>query len=126
MLSEFVVSAFILSNARLIKAMDVNMISESNILDISQKKDGTYSKMPMATEKQFIELRKHVRKTLVDIGKEILKGNIKNVPIKRKKWTACDYCEYKSICRFDRKLGNEFNYINDLKEDEVFKLICND
>jgi ATP-dependent helicase/nuclease subunit B len=116
----------ILANARLIKAMDTNMDSESSLINLSQKKDGTYGKMPVATEKQFSDLKIHIRKTLKDIGNEIMKGNIKNLPIKKKNFTSCDYCEYKTICRFDRKLGNEFNLISELKEEEVFKRISID
>ena len=112
----------ILSDARLIKAMDTNMTNESSVLDLSVKKDGTFtSKVPVATKEQFTELRNHMKKILKQMGDEILNGNIKNEPVKKKSKSACEFCDYKLICRFDKELGNKFKIINDLKNDQVFE-----
>ena len=112
----------ILSDARLIKAMDTNMTNESSVLDLSVKKDGTFtSKVPVATKEQFTELRNHMKKILKQMGDEILSGNIKNEPVKKKSKSACEFCDYKLICRFDKELGNKFKIINDLKNDQVFE-----
>ena len=35
----------------------------------------------------------------------------------------CKYCEYKTICQFDRKLGNQFKMLEELKDEEVWKRI---
>ncbi|MBQ9314363.1 MAG: PD-(D/E)XK nuclease family protein [Clostridia bacterium] len=114
----------ILSDARLLKAMDSNMIKESSVLDLSIKKDGSYtSKVPVASKEQFDNLMKHMKKILKKIGDEILSGNIKNEPIKKKNQTPCEYCDYKLICRFDKDLGNQFRVINELKNEEVLKKI---
>lgn len=115
----------ILSDSRLIKAMDSKMEKESSVLELSVKKDGNYtSKVPMATSSQFIDLRKHMRKILKQMGDEILAGNIKNEPAKKRSKSACEYCDYKLICRFDKELGNKFKLINDLKNDQVFEQIA--
>lgn len=113
----------ILSNARLVKAMDNTMMKESNVLNLSMKNDGTYTKMPTATEEQLDKLRHHIRSVLKQIGEEMINGNIKNEPIKRKNSTGCDYCEYKTICQFDRKLGNQFKMLEELKDEEVWNRI---
>ncbi len=114
----------ILSDARLLKAMDSNMTNESSVLELSIKKDGTYtSKVPAATKEQFDDLRKHMRKILKQMGDEILSGNVKNEPIKNKSKTPCEYCQYKLICRFDKELGNKFRIVNELKNEEVFSRI---
>lgn len=115
----------ILSDARLIKAMDSKMEKESSVLDLGKKKDGGYTaKVPMATSAQFTDLRKHMKKILKQMGEEILSGNIKNEPAKKRGKSACEYCDYKLICRFDKELGNKFKLINDLKNDEVFEQIA--
>lgn len=117
----------ILSDVRLLKAMDSNMTTESSVLDLSIKKDGTYTaKVPAATKEQFDDLRNHMKVVLKEIGNEILSGNIKNEPIKKKAKTPCEFCDYKLICRFDKELGNKFRIINDLKNDEVFCKIANE
>lgn len=117
-------NGLVLANARLIEAMDGDMTTESNIINLKVKKDGSYTNMPTVTGEEFENLRGHIRKTLADIGNEIMSGNIKNEPLKRKGVaTACDYCEYKLICQFDKDLGNKFKYINELKDNEVLEKI---
>lgn len=114
----------ILSDTRLLKAMDSNMTKESSVLDLAIKKDGTYtSKVPAATKEQFRDLRNHMRKILKQMGDEILSGNIKNEPIKKKSKSPCEFCDYKLICRFDKELGNKFRIIDELKNEQVFNQI---
>ena len=80
--------------------------------------------MPTVTSEDFEQLRGHIRKTLADIGNEIMSGNIKNEPLKRKGVaTPCEYCEYKLICQFDKDLGNQYHYINELKDNELLEKI---
>ena len=62
-----------------------------------------------------------MKKILKQMGDEILNGNIKNEPVKKKSKSACEFCDYKLICRFDKELGNKFKIINDLKNDQVFE-----
>lgn len=98
----------ILSDVKLLKAMG---------------EDSCSSKAPTASKEQFGDLIKHMKNILKKIGNEILSGNIQNEPIKKKGQTACDYCDYKLICQFDKELGNKYRIINDLKNDEVFRKI---
>lgn len=111
----------ILSDERVVRAMDLEMATESKTLQLSQKKDGTYVKMPVATKEQIEDLRNHIRRILKNIGDEILNGNVRNEPIKNKKKSPCSYCEYKTICQFDKQLGNKFKIINELKDEEVWE-----
>ena len=99
------------------------MIKKSNVISLSEKSNGTYSGMPVATEEQLEKLRHHIKVVLKQIGEEMISGNVSNEPIKRKKSTGCDYCEYKMICQFDKKLGNEFKVLTELKDEEVWNKI---
>ncbi len=45
------------------------------------------------------------------LAKEILDGNIDKNPYRQGNKNACEYCDYKSVCRFDSKLGkNTYRY----------------
>lgn len=114
-------NGIILSDVKLVKAMDTNIGTESNNINLSVKKDGTFSKMPVATEDELKKLCKHTKYLLKQFAEEILNGNLKNEPIKNKGKTPCTYCDYKTICNFDKELGNRFKYINELKNEEVFE-----
>lgn len=116
-------NGLILADARLVKAMDTNMSNESSNLNLSIKKDGSYSKMPTATKEEIKKLCNHTRNILKKFAEEILNGNIKNEPIRNKGKSPCSYCDYKSICNFDRELGNSFKYISELKNEEVYEQI---
>lgn len=113
----------VIANARLIKAIDKNMDKESSVINLGLKKDGTYKNMPAITEEEFTSLRKHIKSILKQLGNEINEGNIRNEPLKKKQKTACDYCEYVSVCQFSKELGNKYRIIEDLKDDEVLEKI---
>ncbi len=124
-------NGLIVSNARLIEAMDNDFnieksgISfESSIINLKKSKDDKYSKMPVVSEEDFSNLRKQLKTTLKEIGKEIISGNIKNEPLYRNGATSpCSYCEYKNACLFDKNLGNKPRRINELNDEEVLKRI---
>jgi ATP-dependent helicase/nuclease subunit B len=114
-------NGMIVANTRLIKAMDTEMIEESQNLNLKIKGEKTTGKTYVPSEEEFEKLRFHVRKTLREICEEIVKGNIKNQPTKCGGKTPCAYCDYKVICRFDRNLGNEFKYLKEMKKEEVWE-----
>ena len=83
---------------------------------ISEKSSST------ATKEQFEMLQKYIIKTIKTISKEILSGKIDMKPYYKNKKTPCEYCEYKSICQFDRnKFCNDYRYISELKKEEIWE-----
>ena len=58
---------------------------------------------------------------LKEICEEIQQGNIQNKPVRNKGKSPCEYCDYKTVCRFDRNLGNEYRYLKELKKEEVWE-----
>ena len=73
-----------------------------------------------STEEDFKNLQKEVRKITKKISREILKGKIDIKPFKSGKTTACTYCNYKSICRFNTNIkGNEYMKISNKKKNEI-------
>jgi len=66
----------------------------------------------------------HVENLIKEIGKEILKGNVKIEPCKRGKQISCEYCDYQSICQFDTLLeDNRYRNIKKMETEEVLKKI---
>ena len=114
-------NGMIVANTRLIKAMDTEMTSESNNLNLKISKEKYTGKTYVPTEEEFEKLRFHVRKTLRSLCEEILSGKIKNQPVKCKGKTPCTYCDYKVICQFDKKLGNDFKTLHEMKKEEIWE-----
>ena len=75
-------------------------------------------------EEEFKILQEYIYKTLEDISKEILSGNIDLKPYYKKGKTPCKYCEYKGVCGFNsRQNNNNYNYIDEKSKDEIlFKM----
>ncbi|MCR5608096.1 MAG: PD-(D/E)XK nuclease family protein, partial [Lachnospiraceae bacterium] len=73
----------------------------------------------------FEALRNKAREIMADKTEQMYDGNIKANPYKYKGKTPCDYCKFRSICKFDVKLeGNNYKRLTeksmeDIKDNEV-------
>ena len=124
---NFRMQGLIVADVDIIKMMDTKLdVGNSDIVPISLKSDGTISNRGSSTitKEQFDDLQKQVNKTIKQISREILKGNIDIKPYKYNKTTGCDYCKYKTICMFDTSLkNNEYNYIKQETKEEILEKI---
>ena len=118
---HFRMNGLVLAEMNVINMMDNNLKDgeKSTTIPVKLKKDGSMDKTSkVVSRKEFEILQKYVKKTLGDISKEILDGNIDikpyyNVKNKRK---PCEYCVYGSICNFKKGFyGNDYNYIESRK-----------
>ena len=75
-------------------------------------------------EKKCERLQKYTKHIIKEISKDIFSGDINIQPFYMNKKTPCEYCSYKTICNFDRKLeGNDYRYIKNLSKDYVLEEI---
>lgn len=67
-------------------------------------------------------LRDNIFKSLEDniksTGKRILESDFVVYPLSDKKYTACEYCPYNSLCGFDRQ-SRGYRYLTEVKDDEI-------
>lgn len=124
---HFRMNGLVLAEMNVISMMDNNLKDgeKSTTIPVKLKKDGSMDKTSkVVSRKEFEILQKYVKKTLGDISKEILDGNIDikpyyNVKNKRK---PCEYCAYGSICNFKKGFyGNDYNYIDNLEKDYILE-----
>ena len=76
----------------------------SDVLPIRKNKEGELSgtgEGNLLTEDEFETLRKEVGKKVTELCKSLAEGEIQLHPMKTKNTSACAYCSYKGICRFD-------------------------
>ena len=124
---HFRMNGLVLAEMNVINMMDNKLKDgeKSTTIPVKLKKDGSMDKTSkVVSRKEFEVLQKYVRKTMGDISKEILDGNIDikpyyNVKNKRK---PCEYCVYGSICNFKKGFyGNDYNYIDNLEKDYIIE-----
>lgn len=85
---------------------------KSDIISVETNKEGELAKRSqVASQKQMNSLVNYVNQKLVTDGKKILEGDTTLNPYRMANRTACDYCEYRSICGFDRHVPG-YNYRN--------------
>lgn len=103
----------------------INGSTKSDIIPVETNKEGRPNKRSnTANRKQFEAMTGYVNKKITELGKEILDGSTKINPFKLGEKTACDYCNYKSICGFDLKLpGNSFRNLKKFPKEEVWDKI---
>ncbi|SET07332.1 DNA helicase/exodeoxyribonuclease V, subunit B [Natronincola peptidivorans] len=115
----------VLKDLKIVKGMDKHIEKHSEIIPVALNKDESIGKKSsVATEEEFQDIIKHVRSLIKEIGKEILKGNVKIEPCKKGKQVSCQYCSYQSICQFDNVFDdNKYKIIKELKPEEVLEKI---
>lgn len=82
-------------------AGDFSGFSEIVPLRAGKEKITGTGKENLISEEDFEELREAVTAKAVEICRNLAEGRIDIHPMKTKDKSACTYCEYKGICRFD-------------------------
>jgi ATP-dependent helicase/nuclease subunit B len=78
---------------------------KSDIIPAETNKEGELSKRSVAAgENQMKAMVDYVNQKLSKDSKQILEGDTKLNPYRLGNKTACDYCEYRSVCGFDIRL----------------------
>lgn len=119
----------VVGDINIIKAMDKEFESKSEIIPVSLSKSGEVMESRSSTlnKEEFEKLQKQVKNTIKKIANSIFKGNIDIRPSYYKgsqNSTPCTYCEYKSICQFNPKLkNNKYKIIEKKKKEELLERI---
>lgn len=100
----------------------------SNVIPVATNKEGMLKKTSKTvTTKEFASLMDFTEKKLQKIQDEIMGGTIAVNPYRKQDAaddTACRYCAYHSICRFDTKIaGNAYRVLEKLGDSEVLYYI---
>ena len=124
---SFQMKGLIVADVKLIKMQDHTLkTGSSKIIPASLNKDGEINKSwtKGVSKDEFKILQDYIYKTIKQIAKEILSGNVDIKPYNKNGDTPCNFCPYKTICMFDTRLtGNKYNYIPKKSRDDVIKKI---
>lgn len=121
----FRMKGIVLADINVIKMMDKTLDSgTSKIIPVTLDKSGNISslKSNVITKEEFTNLQKQMKRLIKQISSEILSGKIEIKPVydvKQKK-SACEYCQYKTICAFNSK-QNTYEYIQNKTKEQVLE-----
>ena len=125
---KFKLNGILLADVHVAKMMDNKLENGfSDIIPAYIDKDGQLSinRSNIISLDDFKNLQKHTKKMIKEICNEILNGNIDIKPYRNNNQkSACDYCNYKSICNFSPdKKGNEYFYIKTIEKQKILEEI---
>ena len=104
-------------------AMDHTMQSSSDILPVTENKDGSLRKnSKTATQEQFQVISDYVNRKITQLGIRMMRGEIDVNPYELGDKTPCEYCPYQSVCGFDEKIDG-FDYRRLEKFDQTSDII---
>lgn len=108
-----------------IELLDAEFDKKSEVIPVTKNKDGSLSKASKVLgEQDFAMLMDFVNKKIVTLGQGILSGDVSIHPYEMDHKTACDYCKFKGVCGFDKKLpGYQFKKLQKFSEEEVLEKI---
>lgn len=116
-LKKFRLKGVVLSDDEIIRHLDSKFTKESAVIPVKRNKTGELSgTSKTVTEDDLNIIRSYIADKTKVLGNEVIGGVIEPKPFKKKDLTACEYCEYASICGFDSKLpGHEYNELRSEK-----------
>lgn len=133
-LKELKLNGLVNDRKEVIMAMDRNFVMEedesrmrgstkSKVIPVDTTKDGGLSKRSSTVSSANMNrVCEYVMEKVKEFGNQIVEGDIRLEPYKLGNSTACDYCDYKSVCGFDQKLpGNTYRKLVKLKSEDVWE-----
>lgn len=107
-------------------AMD-DMLEEegkSMIIPVALTKKQTFYKYSRVVPTDMMgKIKSYVRQKHQEAGNHILSGDTSIRPFKLKSKTACDFCQYKSVCQFDPMDGGEYRLLQAENNEMVIEKI---
>jgi len=86
-----------------------------------------YSNSNTYTREQLNALFEHLERLMKEIGSNITDGIIDIAPFKLRDLTACDLCNFKSICQFDISIdGNEYKLLGAMDKEKIWERLCDE
>ena len=101
---SFKLNGLIADDPQVIQNVAGDFDKYSDIVQIKYNKEGEIvgtSESSLISDEGFAELREQVAGKVKDICTRLATGNIDIHPMKTHSTSACAYCDYKGICRFD-------------------------
>ncbi len=116
-------SGLILDDSAVVEAMEHG--DSKKYLPVKLSKEGSLSGDSLAGLEKLGRLSSHIDRMLLEIAGGVRKGSIAAEPyFKNQNDTACNYCDYKAVCRFSEKDGDKRRYLKKLNADEAWELIA--
>ena len=116
---------YLLKDRHVAELMDRDF-EKSLYLPVSTVSSGAFGRnAKLLSEEEFGLLGRYSRTVLNRTGRRIMEGDIALTPYLSGKRAACDYCPYRSVCRFDPGIpGHAYRYLPALPDEAVLEKLA--
>lgn len=105
-LDELKMTGMVSDDEEVISLLDKDFDNKSSVIPVARKKDGSFTQASsVLSDQDFKTVSDYASHKIRELGVSILDGDIGLKPYEQKDADACTYCDYRSVCGFDRKLG---------------------
>lgn len=124
-LKKFRLKGVVLEDEKIISKLDQHFSKESTVIPVKRNANGSLSKSSKTVTEEDLEvIRTYISNKTKELGNCIVGGQIDPHPFKKKEQTACDYCDYKSVCGFDQKLpSHDYNSLSKDGDESYIELM---
>lgn len=124
-LDELKMTGMVSDDEEVIKLLDKDFETKSSVIPVARKKDGSFTQASsVLSDSDFKTVSDYVNHKIKELGVSILDGDIGLNPYEQKDADACTYCDYKSVCGFDKKLGaNLVRHLEELNQESAMECI---
>jgi len=109
-----------------VKLLDTDVKNWSRFYNFALSKDsGVYaykSNSAALTPSEFANTLSYCRRKISELAEQIISGQIDINPFRLSGETACRYCEFRSVCRFDWQI-NDYNYLQGGNKNDILARI---
>lgn len=108
---------YINADNEIIRSLDANIESKSDVIRVTYKKDGGFdSNTKVLDASELSTVMRYADKKIGELGSDILEGKIDVAPCKEE---TCRLCSFREVCEFDKAIkGFEFQK-QEITKDEV-------
>ncbi len=101
--------------------LDHRKDGESLAVPVKYNKNGSLSKGSKAVpEEDFLLMMRHAARKVAEAHQKILEGRTEAAPYRKGEETGCDYCQYRHVCGFDRRIpGYVYREIEKAGKEEI-------
>ena len=94
---------------------------ESFAIPVKYNKNGSLAKGSKAVpEEEFQLMLDHAARKVAETHQKILNGRTEALPYRKGQETGCDYCRYRHVCGFDRKIpGYVYRELEKVSKEQI-------
>ena len=127
-------SGLVSDDLGLLEAMEHGLSGDGRFIPVKLKTAKPTKKNPdpapelaaasaVADLEKFGRLARFAQGKLIEMGRELKKGSIDAAPCRHGQALHCDWCEFRSACRFDETMGDHVRALAHLKDEEFWNAI---